>query len=61
MNPLGALAEGEESFKKKKYKNSFLGVFFIGIVEIPSPQIVKYLPWTYKKLHCIGEPYRFSG
>ena len=25
------------------------------------PQIVINLPWTYEKLHCKKEPYRFSG
>ena len=40
-------------FKKKQFCN--------GSVEIPSPKIVKYLPKTYKKLYCKGEPNRFSG
>ena len=25
------------------------------------PKIVENLPWTYEKLHCYGEPDRFSG
>ena len=24
-------------------------------------QTIKTLPWTYEKLNCKGEPYRFSG
>ena len=28
---------------------------------VPSPKIVRNLPRTYEKLHCKGEPYRFSG
>ena len=30
-------------------------------MELPRLKIVFNLPWTYKKLHCTGEPYRFSG
>ena len=28
---------------------------------ISSPKLVINLPRTYEKLHCKGEPYRFSG
>ena len=27
---------------------------------VTSPKIGIYLPWTYEKLHCKGEPYWFS-
>ena len=32
------------------------GVIIFVRVEIPSPKIVKNIPWTYKKIHCKGEP-----
>ena len=28
-------------------------------LDIPSPKIVINLSWTYEKIHCKGEPYRF--
>ena len=38
-----------------------LGTISLGRVEVPYPKIVINIPRTNEKLHCIGEPYWFSG
>ena len=37
------------------------GVISLGREEVPFPNIVLNLLWTYMKLHCKGQPYRYSG
>ena len=50
---------------KEKYKiikgAIILRAISLGRVAVPSPKIIIKLPRTYEKLHCKGEPYRFSG
>ena len=47
--------------KKDLKKKILLGVISLGGVEISSLKIVIYLPWTYMKLRCKGEPCRFRS
>ena len=50
------------SIKKKNYKILFCGgEGGGGEMEMPSQIRSNSLPWASKKLHCKGEPYRFSG
>ena len=50
------------SIKKKNYKIFFWGgEGGGGEMEMPSQIRSNSLPWASKKLHCKGEPYRFSG
>ena len=44
----------------RRWGNFFLGVISLGRVVEHSPKIVTNLPRKYGKLHCKGEPYRFS-
>ena len=39
----------------------FLGTISFRRMVVHSPKIVINLSWTYEKLPCKGEPYRFSG
>ena len=40
----------------------FLGMIYLGRLMTHCPRIrYKIPPWTYKMLHCKGEPYQFSG
>ena len=48
-------------FYRKKPKEmggggGYLSSNFVSIIKI-----VRNIPWTYEKLYCIGEPYRYSG
>ena len=33
---------------------------YLGMVDVPSQNLIINLPMTYTKLHCKGEPYQFS-
>ena len=73
--PLGALERGGSQPSPTfnfSFKNIFfffgwgVDIFFLGAIDlgrvvVPCTKIVINLPWTYKKLHCKGNPYRFSG
>ncbi len=75
IKDLKRLDDGKEStcfpnYNKQTYPlltNSFKGCdFFLGAISLgrmikSSPKIVVNLAKTYEKLHCKGEPYRFSG
>ena len=37
----------------------FYGLFFLERVKVTCIKTVIHLPWTYKKIYCIGEPNRF--
>ena len=67
----GPLREGDGSqpstfnfsFKKKIVfgRGCFQRVLSPGMVKLNFLNIIVIIPWTYKKLHCKGEPYCFSG
>ncbi len=58
--PLGAV----RLILKRKFFGGgtfFLWLITLGIMEIPSPKLVKNLPWTYNNLQHKGEPYRLDS